>query len=469
MAEIPPPPPGFTLDKDSLGAVPPPPPGFKLDQPTQQVAPSKPSRPSFGQQMADVVEGVPNVARDIGEDFTRGLGSVKQGFQQATKAYQSPQFKTGEFAGGVGKMVGGVGESAGALGTGTARALVGDPIRKSGVPGSETAASLIEAGAGLVSPGGIAKAVPTVGRAIKAAGEVEDIDRSLTAAERAGRQVEALQKARAPVTSQAAGKTASDLYAEAEKAGSVLTPEFTNKFIQEASNLSKRTEMGKSVVGNTALDALAERLTPHIGKPMSLAEAQDIDEGLNKLISRYEKPGGGGLTDEGQELLQLKEKFRDMIENTKAADIEGGKNGFDLWKSARKAYSQTMKMRDLERIQTRAELSEQPVTALRQGLKTILSNPKKLKAFDKDEIAAMRRAHATGKMNELLRITGSRLTPIIMGGTGHIPGAIAAHAVSGAARRAATTSQMQKFEDLMRTVGSKVPRGPKTDLEALSQ
>lgn len=343
----------------------------------------------------------------------------------------------------------------GSVGTGAARALVGDPIRKSGVPGSQTAADIIEGGAGMVSPGGALKGV-------KAAQE----GRSMIAGERAFRQGEKLGLMTVPTTSKETAKAASDLYAKAAQEGGTLTPDFTNRFIDEVSKIAPQTEKGKILAGDNAVTSALERIEKFRGTPTTLAEAQEIDEILGSKIDK--EYGMGGLSKEGKQLLDIQSKFREMIDGAKGSDLEGGKNGFNAMKDARKAWSQTMKLRDLERIQTRAEHSEQPVTAIRQGIKTILANPARRRAFDKDEIAALERASRTGLMQDALRIAGSRLTPMFAAAAGHIPGAVVGHVLSSGARDLATGIQLRKFGDLTRTVGSKVPK-PKTDLEALSE
>jgi len=277
-----------------------------------------------------------------------------------------------------------------------------------------------------------------------------------------------------PATSEDMKKVAGALYKKAESEGGSLTPEFTNKFVDSIKDIAPQTAAGRATEGESEITKLIERYThPEQGirdKPMTLQAAQEIDEGLGKLISKEYTPKG--LTKEGLHLVKVQEKLRDMIENAKASDLEGGKNGFNALKGGRQAWSQAAKMRDIEQIVTRAEHSEQPVTAIKSGIRTILANPKRLRGFSPEEQAALRNAAQTGVVTDVLRITGSKLGPLIssMAGLGEagIPGMVGAgvlgHVISAGARNVGVGRQMKKVGSLMDVLNK-----PKTDLEALSQ
>ena len=267
-----------------------------------------------------------------------------------------------------------------------------------------------------------------------------------------------------PTTSAEAKTIASAYYDIANNRGGTLTPQFTNKFIDSVSGIGKQTEAGQTVAGQSTVSGLVDRLQGLRDKPMTLQGAQEVDEGLGDLIDK--EYGPTGISKEGVRLAQLQRDFRDQIQNAEPGDITGGSDGFDALAPARKAWSQAMKMSDLERIQYRANMMEQPSTATRTQLRTLLSNATKSRGYSDEEIAALENSAKLGVVGGALRAAGSRLVPLVTaagaggGPVGQFMAFGAGHGFSNLMRGGANRIAANRLADAMRVLGQSVPPDP---------
>lgn len=247
-------------------------------------------------------------------------------------------------------------------------------------------------------------------------------------------------------------RNASKTYANAAQKGGVLKPEFTNSFIDEISKLSPQTQAGKIMAGSDdALTRITERANGLRDKPISLAEAQEIDEYLGEVIDGFTEMGR--VTKQGKKILDVQSKFRQMIDEASPNDIVGGKEGFDALKSARKEWSKSAKLSDIERIIQRAELMDNPAQGIKSGFRTMLANPNRLRGFNEQEQAAIKKAAESGIVTDALRVFGSRLIPIVtIGSGGGVGSALAAQGATALSRTGATKLQMKRADALARLV-----------------
>lgn len=252
-------------------------------------------------------------------------------------------------------------------------------------------------------------------------------------------------------------KQASNAYQKADSTGGMLTDTFTNKFLDEADKVTPQTMAGKIVAGDDAVTKIVTRIKDLKDKPLSLAEAQEIDEYLGDAIDGMTELGR--VNKQGKKLLDVQSSFRNLIENADPSDIVGGKEGFDALKEGRKLWSKSVKLRDIERIIDRAALMDNPATGIKSGFRTLLNNPNRVKGFSKEEQEAIRKAAETGLVGDTLRAFGSRLIPIVTtaSGAGGVGGAAAAMAGSTATRNAATALQLKRANALADLVAGNKP------------
>lgn len=246
---------------------------------------------------------------------------------------------------------------------------------------------------------------------------------------------------------------ANGLYEVAEKKGGVLKPVITNDFISRAQQVLPQTKAGQLVAGESPTSQLISRIGQLKDSGLTLKAAQEIDEYLGDVA--YGMVDNKGLiTKEGTKLLKLQNALRESIDKASPAQIVGGKEGYDALSAARGSWRTAMQLKDVERIIQRAEMTDNPVTAIKTGFRNLAMSGR---IRDPQLLKAVQRAAKTGIATEVLRGAGSRLTQYVAagvgGGVGGIPGGIAAgvgaNLVSGAARKGAEALQKGRAEKVV--------------------
>lgn len=241
------------------------------------------------------------------------------------------------------------------------------------------------------------------------------------------------------------------LYKTAEEKGGTLSADTTNQFIQDIQSLKPQTEAGKLVTGESEFTKIVDRFNDLQDRNLTLAEAQELDEYLGEVIDGFTDMGK--LTKQGKKIFDIQTSLRDTIENVGENSVIGGKEGFEALKEARKLWSRSRKLADVERIIQRAENMEQPATALKSGFRTLLNNPKRLRGFTEAEKKAIKRASESGVVQDIFRTFGSRLIPIVTGAsTGGLGSTAAATLGSTASRSVGARIQADKAREVAETI-----------------
>lgn len=264
----------------------------------------------------------------------------------------------------------------------------------------------------------------------------------------------ALGKKSPVLNSEQIRKQASKLYNKADETGGVLKADFVDDFLLKAErDLLSDDEIIRNMRSNKPLMEAFDDLSAFKGQPMSLQRAQALDEQLGDMISANMDMGRPNKV--GKSLIDVQSNLRNMIDDVDQNLIEGGKEGFEALKEARKLWSTSRKLADIERIIQRAELMDNPATGIKTGFRTLLNNPKRLKGYSKVERKAIKKAAQSGVVTDSLRILGSRLIPIASISTGGGLGSTAASmAGSAASRGAASKMQVRKAANLAEIVAS---------------
>lgn len=430
MADIPPPPLGFKLD--ASGNVPPPPAGFKLDAPSSSAA-DKDSITQYDPKtgmpftqaernagVEDVTKGMeaglktsPFVLNDLTNMGSRAISGkdAVMGSREMLKGANVDVPETKTSLGAAGELVGNVAGMEGVAKGGSK--LVSKAVDKiAGAPGAVKEAF---SGAPKLPETPPAKPVPT------------------SASMRGGSQV---------------------TYDAAEKAGATLTPVFTDKFLSEVEKIRPQTAEGKIFAGDNEISQMIARAQGLKGRPITLHGLEEIDKELTDQVSQHFGPTG--LNEQGKAILDFQDKLRDIVDAATGAEISGSRQGLDLLKQARAEWSQAARMRDIEKIITRAQQMDNPASAIKVGFRTLFNNEKRMRGFTKEEKAAIEKAANTGQGVDLLRTFGSRLIPIAHAASGGgIGGDIVSYMGAKGARNAAEALQMRRADEVRRLVGSR--------------
>lgn len=261
--------------------------------------------------------------------------------------------------------------------------------------------------------------------------------------------------------------------AESKGTGTALTPQAADKMIDAAQSV-QQTEAGKAVAGDNAVTGLQSRLQALKGKPLTLQSVQEMDEAMTGLIDK--EYGVTGLSKVGAQLQNIQQAWRNTYGNVGADDVTGGSEGFAALQPARQAWSTAMKMQDLERMQARAEGTQNPTSSFKTQVNNFV-NSAKSRGWSDDEIAALKDAADRGAIGGALHVLGSRLLPHVGGAVGATLGAgiggpilgplvgfgtgeIATHVLGGAARTAANALQASRIANAYRTLGEGAPAPP---------
>lgn len=235
------------------------------------------------------------------------------------------------------------------------------------------------------------------------------------------------------ITSDVLKKQAGAAYKAVEESGAVFPSSFTDDFLEKASGVKPKTLAGQLTTGTDAADSLLERWAPLSGKPLNINDIQDMDEGLSQLIDGFWK--NGRLEKEGKKLFDIQSSLREMVDNTEA----GG-----ALSEARKLWSKSARMKDIERIITRSEQSDNPATAIKTGFRTLYNNPNRIKGFSTAEREAVKKVADGGPLNDVLKTFGSRLLALAGAVKGGPAGAAVSYAGTKVLRDAATNTQLSK-------------------------
>lgn len=256
-------------------------------------------------------------------------------------------------------------------------------------------------------------------------------------------------------------KIASQAYKVAEDKGALWAPTFTDKFLAKADEIIPQTQAGKILAGDSPTTKIVEKLQGIKGRGLDLRSAQEIDEFLGDAIDSLSE--NGIVTKQGKKVLELQTHLRNLMDDAPDSDILGGKEGVFALKEGRKLWSQAAKLRDVEKIITRAEMTDNPATAIKTGFRNLYLNDARMRGFNKAEKKMIKNAAESGIITDALRSMGSRLIPIVAAGSGGgLPATLAAQVGTMASRGAATKLQLNKATKLANAVANRnavrVPR-----------
>lgn len=268
------------------------------------------------------------------------------------------------------------------------------------------------------------------------------------------KQVERL-KATPHLTAEQIKAISGDAYKTAEQKGGTFKPDISDKFLSGINDLIPKGEISKELAQNRPFMKLINDLQIVKGKPITLEDAQGIDEHLGDAADSHFQ--NGQMSKEGKKILDIQDKFRDSIDSAKEADIVGGKSGLDAWKNAKFYWSQAAKQRDIEKIITRASMMDNPAQAAKAGFRNLYMNEKRLRGFNKEERELIKKAADGSPLADWLRAWGSRLIPIgeIVGGGGFSSG-VASQIMTTAARNAASRLQVSRANAIEKSISKDV-------------
>jgi len=421
-----------------------------------------------------IPEGLANTAGLVTNPITAAMQNAGMNVEPVPKAVSrlldkmglpKPETATERVVGDISRAVSGTG---GVIGTGQ---------KMAGMVGQQLAAapiSQVGAASGSAAAGGTARemgASEPVQLAANLLGGVVGGKAGSSIGAKTGIETAVNNAAPARKTAQDLRSEAGKIYQEAADKGGTLKPETTNKFLDGISSMQPQTQAGQMLAGEDPFTKVAGNLSQLRGRPLSLAEAQEIDEYLTNSIdtlTEFGKP-----TKQGLKLMNVQRNLRDIINNATPDDVTDTAQGFEALKKGREIWAKSARLRDVEAIMQKAENMEQPATAIKSGFRALYNNPNKMRGYTDAERKAIKAATQTGIGTDALRLLGSGLVPIGAGiagtaVTGPIGGASAGLfglAAQTAGKKLATKSQMTKAEKVAELIAGGALQKPLTQID----
>lgn len=258
-------------------------------------------------------------------------------------------------------------------------------------------------------------------------------------------------KAVAPSTDELASAS-NALYQQAEKAGVTIKAPAMNKL--EANVRMAAGRINRDLRPNTA--GIVEDVAALKGKPITL---QELDE-LRQVVGQSMK---NAQPQDVRTLQRVKNVIDGFADNMKPSDISGDIKGFDLIKQAREIWSRKAKSQILDEIMEKAK---NQATGFENGLviqmRSLANNPKRLKAFSKEEQDLIKSVVRRGSIHGILRALGmlspnSTFGGLMTGGVGVGAGILPGAAIAGtgmAARSGAGALTRAKVDALRNAVAT---------------
>lgn len=268
-------------------------------------------------------------------------------------------------------------------------------------------------------------------------------------------------------------KQAGKLYKLASKKGGKLKPEPTQKLLQQIEGVTApKSGVELTLKGQSKIASSLDTLKKQLEDGADFEDLRSLEVTLGEMANDNVVAATGKLNAAGNTLKNAQQTVKKFIDKVSDKDVIGGKTAFALKRKADQKWKQSLKLNEVERVVTRANLQEQPSTGLRSGLRTILANPKRTRQFSKEELKLMRKAAELDPVTGALRMAGSRLAPLAassagFGAYGMDPAALAilggTYGASALARGAANARQLAKVNALQKLIEGTQKAKPNVD------
>ena len=264
-------------------------------------------------------------------------------------------------------------------------------------------------------------------------------------------------------TAQELKQQANMAYQRANESGVVVKPASLQAKLPEFKNVLKIEGFDAQL--HPQIKFVIERLETEINSPKTLQEMETLRRIVKSPTKQFDNP------DQQRIAYKLLEEYDNYVSNLSKNDlapVQNPEKAFASLKEARSLYSKSIKSDTISDLIERAEITAGAnytqsglENALRQELKSLAKNPKRMNGFTKTEKDAIIAAAKGGNLQNFLRYVGKLApTSVIAGGgaaglgylAGGTTGAIALPLIGGAGRYAATQMGMRNMRDIQNLV-----------------
>lgn len=209
-------------------------------------------------------------------------------------------------------------------------------------------------------------------------------------------------------------------------------------------------------------------------KDLSLAKNEldslkTLEKTLIKSVETSTKSGDVTLAaNEAKSLSNVRQQIKaqqDVIGSIKAdiakfpsdaARAAASQKAIEATKEARKLWSASARMQDLQNIVERASSTQNPANSIKAGFRALLANKKRMRGYSQQERDLIKKAANSGVVGDLMNTMGSRLGSIITMGAGGSPASVlGTAALNTAARGGASSMQSARAGKVAQSVAQR--------------
>jgi hypothetical protein len=257
------------------------------------------------------------------------------------------------------------------------------------------------------------------------------------------------------------------LFKLAEKTGGGVKKKFWTDYVGDMKkSLNSDPDIVKALVGgrNEIDDAFA-RLSKLGMEAQSFGSLKKFRSALGDLAENA-RSSTGGATNTSRIYENMKHSLEDKIMTAPDNLFKGGRKAAEIQREARKYWSSSFKLDEIERVLTKAAGKAQPANSMKSGMQRIRDNPKLFNRYNAAEQAAIKKAAVDGTAEGVVKTFGGRLVPVIAASTmaatggamvggpaGAAAGLAGVTALSGISRLAAEgmkRGQVKRVEDIIK-------------------
>lgn len=239
------------------------------------------------------------------------------------------------------------------------------------------------------------------------------------------------------------------LYDKAKNIGAIFTPEASEQAATSVENAVKQSGKLNDRLHGDTMSVLDDFKNDAANKNLDLEDLQQYRQLFGDVVNKNLYPNGKMMPD-AMKASQAQDAIDQFLNKADSNHIvNGSTEGIQALNDARSLWSQSARMDDVQRIMERAELSQNPATAMREGFKNLATNGRRIRGFTDDEQALIKQAAQSSLPMEYLRAAGSRLLGIAGMGSGNLTEMVAAPAVNAAARGLASRMQASRGNDIL--------------------
>jgi len=219
---------------------------------------------------------------------------------------------------------------------------------------------------------------------------------------------------------------ATNSYKLAEEEGALLPEDFMQSFADNIKNVNPQSDIASDLIGESAGSKLNQIFSKYADKPLDMKTIDEIDKALTRKAQDSWKDNVA--TNDTRDILEIQSRFRNAIKESEP------QKGLTAWNNAKSEFFTSKQLEDIQNIFDHAKRMPQEATAIQSGARNLIESSR-FKSFSPEAQKYLEKMASQSLGVDALKMMGSRLLPLIVGGSGGGMANVAATAIGGSAAR----------------------------------